>query len=85
MEGAPVTHPDPATRWRNMRRMAYTALLVAIIETIVLLRFLFIAGGDHQLLSASVGWIATSYLLWGGIIGAYMGVSGVADAWGFKR
>lgn len=77
-------HPNPAMRWRNMRRMAYAALLMAILETLALLLAVY-RGIAPELLSASAGWVGASYLLWGGIIGAYMGVSGTADAWGFKQ
>ena len=79
-----VDHPNPAMRWRHMRRMAYIALTISALQTFAMLSAVF-SGVPHELLSSSSGWIGASYLLWGAIIGAYMGVSGTADAFGFKQ
>ena len=64
-----VQSPDPKTRWKNMRRMAWLALVHALGCSV------YIQSSDTLLII--LGFDAT-------IIGAYMGFSTWRDGWGNK-
>ena len=66
--------PDQAARWRNMRRMAWLSLAVAL----AVYPAAAVAFPELMELATPV------YTVIGTVVAAYMGVSGVADAWGFK-
>jgi hypothetical protein len=57
-------HPNPETRWKNRRRMAWLALIGLLAYPAL---FLF-ADSEHL---ASVAWPVMATL--GGIVGAYVG------------
>lgn len=67
-----MVHPDPKTRWKNMRRMAWTALVAGLIYP----AGVYIAGGEHL-----VNIAGPFYLFVGAVVGAYMGFS----TWGDKE
>lgn len=68
-----MEHPDPATKWRNMRRMAWISLGASLIFPILV----YGAAEGKSLVE-----IATPfYLFTGAVVGAYMGFS----TWGDKK
>lgn len=66
-------HPDPATKWKNMRRMAWVALVSGVAYPVSLY---FVDDGK------SIADVAMPfYLFVGAVVGAYMGFS----SWGDKK
>ena len=61
-------HPQPLVRWKNRRRMAWTALISMIITTILIL---FVVPEPRlALLAEPIIWF---YFSMASVIGAYMG------------
>jgi hypothetical protein len=69
-------HPQPTIRWKHRRRMAYMALITAII---VLFLVLFVV--DKEKLALLDDIITGYYLFAASIIGAYVGFSTFDDKW----
>lgn len=67
-----VPNPDPVTKWKNMRRMAWISLIAGLLYPV----------GVYFTESTQLGTIATPfYLFVASVVGAYMGFS----TWGDKR
>ena len=63
--------PDPKTKWKNMRRMAWISLLAALAFPLLL----------YATEAAVLGTIAGPfYLFTGAVVGAYMGFSTWGDS-----
>jgi len=68
-----LEHPDPKTRWRNMRYMAYFSLAMsAVITSAVIYQ-----GALKESLTALLFFYSV-------IISGYMGFSTARDGWGKK-
>ena len=65
-------HPNPQVKWKNMRRMAWSALIGGLAYP----AGVYVAGGEH-LVSIAMPF----YLFVSAVVGAYMGFS----SWGDKR
>lgn len=61
-----MEHPNPKEKWKNMRRMAWTAFLHALTAPLYL---------DGDVLIAMMTFDGT-------VISAYMGLSTARDGWG---
>jgi hypothetical protein len=68
-----MEHPDPKTKWQNMRRMAWLGVISALI-------FPFMIIYKPALLDIAT----TFYTFWAAVIGSYMGFSTWRDGWGQK-
>lgn len=68
-----MEHPDPATKWKNMRRMAWSALVVGLVYPVSVY---FVEDGK-----SIVDMAMPFYLFVGAVVGAYMGFS----TWGDKK
>lgn len=70
-----MEHPDPATKWKNMRRMAYMSLYASLLFPLLL----YVVPAE---VGKTLADIATPfYLFTGAVVGAYMGFS----TWGDKQ
>lgn len=67
------TQPDPKTKWKNMRRMAWLALLMGLAYPVLLA--MGISG------ETLVGIAPSFYMFVSAVVGAYMGFS----TWGDKK
>lgn len=68
-----MEHPDPVTKWKNMRRMAWSALVAGLVYPV----------GVYLLPEARglVDMAGVFYAFAGATVGAYMGFS----TWGDKK
>jgi hypothetical protein len=68
-----MDHPDPSTKWKNMRRMAWLSLFASLTYPVLV----YTASDSKGLVDMAMPF----YLFTGSVLGAYMGFS----TWGDKK
>lgn len=68
-----MEHPDPSTKWKNMRRMAWISLGVSLAFPVLV----YMSPDGKALVDIAMPF----YLFTGSVVGAYMGFS----TWGDKK
>lgn len=74
-ETATDQHPDPETRWKHRRRLAYTAFIIGntcVLLAICLVAFSLVTGASLEVLMPLLIWCALGNF---GLTGAYMGLA----------